>query len=753
MQPFPREVAAHSMAWPQLLGHRDELQRLLRVLRNRRWLILAITLLLTLGALVLVYQLTPRYTATAKLLLEASPSGMKVADTPMLPGLMVDRERIESEMQVLSSRKLAGAAVDKLGLVRDPEFNEDLRPPSSLGFVTAALDRVREVLRTVLGRGDADAAALDPEARTKIEVVDALLKKTSVQREGQSRVISVSAESEDPLKAALIANTLADLYFDEHIENQFAKRKRIAEWLDERLGEFKVAAAASQKAVEDYRREARLFSTRDEFGRTERIDTQQLTQISAELITARSDRTALEARLRTVERLDRNSQGYESVPEVINNPVIGSLRSQEAKALQRIADLGTEYGPRHPTIVAAKSELEDIRTNIRREVSRVVASVRNEVARARAREAALQEAYRELEARTAEQNSREIKLSQLSREADVNRRILEQFLEQFKELSARQALAEPEARVVANAEPPALPSFPRKGMMVGLAFLGSLLLSCALALLLERFHATFRTSEEVEEVTGLPVLSVVPRFTSGIFAGRGDLTRESMGAANAKVAEALHALGVGLLSRGLQAPRNRILFTSSFPNEGKSSIAVGFGRMLADQGRRVVLIDADFRRPRVSSLMGLGDAPGAADFLRQRAALDDILHKDPASEMLVLPPGRRPGLAGDLLDPDTLEDLFRRVSLRCDVVVVDSPPVLVVPDVLMLCRAVDHSVMVIRWHRTSREDVGKSLRQLRLGGVVPSGVVLNAVQMTKYAAYAYRDSKTYLRAYTRYYGK
>ena len=243
-------------------------------------------------------------------------------------------------------------------------------------------------------------------------MIDDFVKKVYVQREGQSRVIGVSAETKSPIKSAQIANTLSELYFLDHIENQFAQRKRMANWLDERLTEFRSAASASQKAVEDYRREAGLFSSRDEAGRTERIDTQQLTQISSQLIQARSDRAALEARLRTVERVDRSGGAdLESVPEVIANPVIGNLRSQEARVQQRTADLETEFGPRHPSMIASKSELQDIRANIRREIGRVLASLRNEVTRARARENVLQETYKELEARTAVQNSREIKLA------------------------------------------------------------------------------------------------------------------------------------------------------------------------------------------------------------------------------------------------------------------------------------------------------------------------------------------------------
>ena len=452
--------------------------------------------------------------------------------------------------------------------------------------------------------------------------------------------------------------------------------------------------------------------------------------------------------MRTVERVDRSGGAdLELVPEVIANTVIANLRSQEARVQQRSADLETEFGPRHPSMIASKSELQDIRANIRREIGRVLASLRNEVTRARARENVLQETYKELEARTAVQNSREVKLSELAREAEVNQRILEQFLGQFKEVSARQALAEPEARIVANAEPPVLPSYPKKVLTVALAFLGSALLGCALALLLERLNSAFRTSEEVEEATGLPVLSVIPRFGRG----RKPAFRKILEQPPVRVREALLSLSVGLAGRGFGTTANRVLLASSFPGEGKSSIAIAFGRMLADQGREVLLIDADFRRPQVSQSFELAGKPGVSDLVLGQARAREVVHRDPSSSLRLVPAGTSSGSLGKLLETDALASLLDQLATKEDCVIIDSPPALVVPDAFMLCRVVDHTVLVTRWNKTSRDDLLKTVRQMQGAGADLAGIVLNAVDISKYAAYGYKDTKAYMRAYARYY--
>ena len=302
----------------------------------------------------------------------------------------------------------------------------------------------------------------------------------------------------------------------------------------------------------------------------------------------------------------------ESVPEVMSNTVIGNLRTQ-ARVQQRTADLETEFGPRHPSMIASKSELQDIRANIRREIGRVLASLRNEVARARARENVRQTLTRNWSrtVRTAARSS-----CGLAREADVNQPEFwnnswsnSKRFRQGKRSPSRSA-DHRECRTSGIA-------VLSEDLTVVLAFFGSALLGCALALL-ERLNSSFRSSEEVQEATGLPVLAVIPRFGSR----RSGLARETLEQPPSRVTEALLSLSVGLTSRGFGTTANRVLVTSSFPGEGKSSTAISFGRMLAAQGREVLLIDADFRRPQLSMLFSLADGVGVRDFVLGRSRRD-----------------------------------------------------------------------------------------------------------------------------------
>jgi capsular exopolysaccharide synthesis family protein len=745
-------------SWPLVFSRRDELREGMKRLWRRRWLIATITFLGTAASGVVTLTMTPKYTSTAQLLVDPRGARQFQTDAPVLPSLLVDRESIESEIQILGSRRLVGTLVDRLKLVEDPEFNPTLaaKPSGFRRFFAGYMASARDWLRSITRTTDGTAVGLDPASVTRANTVDGVAKSLSITREGQSRVLSISVTSRDPVRAAEMANTLAELYLLDHLDNRLEQKKRVTNWLETRLNELRTAAIASERTTQEYRREAGLFETRTETGSTERIDTQQLTQLSSELIRAQTDRMALEAKLREVEAA-RGPDGHEAVPEVLNSPVIASLRTQEVRVKQRNADLENEYGARHPRMVAARGELEEIRSNIGKEVAKTIEGLRNEVRRARAREAAVQSSLRELERKTADQNARQVNLNELVRENDANQRILQQFLEQTKELSAKQALDEPDARIIANAEPPTTPSFPKKTVLVALALLGSLSTAGGLALLLERIYSRFRTREDVEMVLGLPTLVAVPavlprEFQSAKRRVSGKSAR-ILSEAPMEFVEALNNLHVAMLSRGPGEIEGSTLFTSAFPGEGKSTLAAAFARTLARHEKRVVLIDCDVRKPEVASMFGIKPHPGVSEVLFGKATAEVVVQSDPGSSMHIISAGLALKQSGRALSQDNLLPLLEKLSSQYDAVILDAGPVLLAPDAALLSRYVTRTVLVVRWNATSQQDVHRCMKMLIEAKGNIAGVILNHVDVNKYAFDAYNAAGAYLRAYRKYYAR
>jgi exopolysaccharide transport family protein len=729
-----------------LTGARNDVAKTSRKLAQKWGLILAIVGLITALSIVVSSNLAPRYKATAKILIDPKSSRVLSEAPALLPALVLDRESIESEMQVLTSRRLAMQVVSNLNLENVHYFN----PESSSGF--DPIGSLRQWLRSLLGSFKPATEDLDAGAVTRAKVVDALQEKVDVYREGQSRVVGIDVESDSPTRSAEIANTIIELYLTDQLSNKFAQRKRITDWLEERLKALKESAATSEMAADEFRRKAGLFETKNEFGRPDRIDTQQLAKLSLALVDARAERATAEGRLRSLERGGGSTVSSESINEVISSPVISTLRGQEVRVRQRLADLETEFGPRHPEIIAAKAELKGVQDHIRLEIGRIVESLRRDVNRAQVREGELARAVDQLKADTADQNAKQIRLNAMVREADANQKILEEFLSRAKETSAVQALSEPDARVISYAEPPILPSFPKKFQIVALSFLGSLAAACGLVLLLDSLKRGFRTEEEVEHALGLRVIAVVPQIPRRDKEATSQSLLEYLDKhPTPGFNEAILGLRNALLTSGEGKPPRSLLFTSSLPHEGKSTIASSFARFIAEHGARVILVATDFRRPSIGHILGLKEGKGLTDYLAGQAGLTDILKRDQRSSLTVITSGSRRSSDHGLVDQGRMKELIDTLSAQYDTIILDSAPALVVTDAIALCSLVEQTLIVTRWDNTWQEDVIKTVRKLRQARACVTGIVLNNVNISRYAMYAYGNSKAYLQGYTRYY--
>lgn len=743
-------------SWPLFSAPVDEFRETVKSLWRRKLLIISITVLGAIVSVVWVLQITPKYTSSAQILIDARGPRAFETNTPVIPGMVIDRETIDSEIRILESRRMVSKLVDKLQLIEDPEFNPTLPEEKSefamwvAGIVTPVRDWVRGLLKN---EDDGAANGLNPTTVVRLRTMDEVAAALAVVREGQSRVVSVSVTSRDPVRAAELANETAELYLLDHLENRIAQRHRVTDWLEGRLANLRDAASSAERAVEQYRQETGLYELKTDRGTTERVDTQNLAQLSAELIRAQAERIAVESKLGRA-RGRGGARNYESLPEVLDSPVIGALRSQEVRVKQRIADLELELGRRHPIMVSALGELASIEANIRNEIDKIVEGLRKQVSRARDREEAIRASLRQLEQKTAEQNSAQVRMNELVREAEANQRILEQFLEEAKSLSAKQALDQPYARIIAYAEPPVRPSFPKKKFLVALGTLGSFLLACGLLIVLERFYSRFRTSEDVERVLKLPTLSTVPsvhaRGFGGVTAKAASKPGPLLEDPPMDFLNAINSLHVAILSRGTSEITGTTLFTSSFSGEGKSLLAAAFARRLADHNKRVVLVDCDVRHPSVARMLGISPGPGLSEVLMGEITAEEVIQHDPGSPLDVIAAGKAKSTA-DTLSQDRLQPLLNELSASYDAVVLDTGPVLFAPDSVLLSHHANRTVLVVRWDSTNQRDALRCTKALTDARANLIGVVLNQVDVATYASYAYDDSKNYMRGYKKYY--
>ena len=712
----------------------------IRALRDMLWrhrrVIAATVVTLTVLAVIIVFQIVPRYTASSSVMI--SPRQARVVDIEsVVSGLPPDVETINSEIAIIQSRRLAHNVVDKLKLMEDEEFNGELAPKSPL---TAGFDWIMSLFPS----SPSDLPPEELAKRQKEEVVTALLKQIETSQIARSRVISITATSTSPEKAARLANTFADLYLDSQLEAKYEATKRATEWLSQRLVELREKVQESERAVEKYREESGLIKGKDDAT----IASQQISELSTQLIVARAKRGEAESNLAQLENRIKTGRGLESAPEVLNSPLIQRLREQESSVQRKAAELSAEFGPKHPKMIAIRADLQDLRQKIQVEITKIVEGLRSEVRAARAREQAFAEQVQKLEGDISDLNKKDVQLRALEREAKANRSLLETFLTRFKETSVQEDAQTADAQIISYAAVPTIASFPRKRVVVQVAFVASLLIGIFLAIVIERLDAGFRSMEQVEKLTGVPALGLVPVIHDE---GSPDPTQYVLDKPVSAYAESMRNLGVSLVLSNVDKPPKVILVTSSVPEEGKTTIALSLARLMARSGKKVVIVDCDLRRPNVHRTLGLKSSPGLVDFLGHRSEIGDVMVKDTPSGAHVIPAGEHAPNPSDLLASDQMAELLANLSKVYELVVLDCSPVLAVSDARVLARVVDKVVFVARWGKTRRESASLGIKQIKDAGGSVAGVLLSRVDVKKHADYGYGDSGYYHSKYASYY--
>ncbi len=721
-----------------------DLGQMLRLLWRRRWFVLSWFVLAVVLAALIVSHLTPIYTATAQVMIDARRS--RVVDLKeVMSQLTPQMVTVFSEVEVLRSRGLAKRVADKLDLYNTPEFNPALRPVVPKNKVEQLIEDGVATIEDLLGLRKPEPP-LDPaaeEARMRSRVVNNLMGRLSVSAVPQSLVIRLSVTSPDPAMAARLANAFADAYVTDQLEARFEAVRRATSWLNGRLEDLRLNVAQGERAVAAYRSEAGLVESR---GNT--VNQQRLSELSSQLILAQSRRAEQEARVARVETLQRSGNGTEAAAELVDSPLIQRLREQEALLAREASDLSSRYADRHPQITKVRAEQAELRRKIDAEVTKQVQAARSELAVLRDREGTLAAQVRKLEATINDQSQASVRLRELEREAQASRSLYEAFLSRFKETGEQEQIQQADSRIISTAEPPRAPTYPRSGMLVAVAGLAGLVVGIALVLLLEQFDNVFRNRDQLEDAIGVPVFGLVPQVR--VMPGRHVESYLADRPASS-FAEAFRIIWFTLKNSVAGGSPKVVLVTSSVPEEGKSLTALSLARTAANLSMRVLLIDADLRRSSVAGMLRTEPLNKFADVLAGRATVEEAVQRDPLSQIDVLlsKPSNPPAV--DLMAADGLGNLMAELRGLYDLVVIDSPPTMPVADVQILARHADATLFCVRWNKTPRPSVQSSIRTLIDADAKLAGVLLTRVNTRKHARYGYGDIGYYYGKYRGYY--
>ena len=692
---------------------RLELLEYWRSITKRKWAILALGFLVAVLAGAVVYSLTPVYRSTTTLLIEQGKRKV-LSIEDVYGGASQEKEYYQTQIEIMKSREVAGRVVRGLRLWEYPEF--DPRKPD--GSVIGQL-------KDALGIKAKEEEWNDD--RLVAAVMPAFLGSLSVDAVRLSQLVKISFESEDPKLAALVANTVADSYVGADRDAKFLMTQQANEWLQQRTQALRDKLSSSERSLQAYREKQGIVSLS---GSAQTVIGQQIGEVTQRLVEAKARRAEAES---AYEQMKSVRDGdYSSVPAVVRNASVGEAKKQESTAALKVAELQQRYGSEHPRMVQALSELKVARENTLRQMQMVASSLTREYESARATERALEGALSSARGAVQNVNRQEFQLSVLEREVESNKQLYDMFMNRAKETHESGDLQSAVARVVDPAVTPQLPVKPKKGQIIAIALVLGLFAGVLISLLLDMLDNTVKGIEDAERRFQAPVLSALPKLTSQESASAATMFIDKP---DSLLAEAVRTARTGVLLSNLDEPCRMLVVTSSVPGEGKTTVATNLALAHA-QTKRTLLIDADMRRPQVARRLALpATGKGLAALVAGTARVEDCIHAIKGSSLAILPAGEVPPNPVELLLSQRFRETLESLAKQYEVIIIDSPPVELVSDALVIAPLATSTIFVVRAMDTASPVVRKSLVRLQRTGGKVLGVVLNQLDFVKAQRY------------------
>lgn len=717
---FSMEFNRNAVAGYGLPSQDSLLRDYLRVLIKSKWVVITTVLLFVSVVTISTLRTTPIYEAVGSIAInKTDPVTFNLKDSSSSIDYY-DPTDMDTEVRILKSDLLALQVIRQLNLDKQPEGAN--KTASSLELLTDGMQP--DSART-------SAALSDFKNNLQVSLVP------------NTRIIEIRYRSPDKNLAARVVNTLANTYVEQNFKTRFESTMQASDWLSKQLVDLQIKVETSQEKLVKYQKEHEILGIDEK----QNITTAKLDELNRELTTAESVRMEKESIYHLVQsgdsdsivaaaNVDGGARGTSA-----NSALLEKLREQQADLKIQVAQLSTQFGPSYPKLAQLNSQIKEVDAQIQNEMRKVAARLRGDYLAAVQRESMLRSALEQQKQQANKLNESAIEYSLLKRDVDANRTLSEGLLEKLKEAGVTAGLRSNNFRIVDVARVPTSPSGPNILRNIAFALALGLSTGIGLAFLLESMDNTVRTPEQAQTISLLPSLGMIPLGSRSTREMRGSAklalasSKEAVelvtkSRPRSQMAESYRALRTSLLLTFPGGPPKVILITSALPEEGKTTTSVNSAIVLAQKGTRVLLIDADLRRPSIHKTLGMGPTLGLSNVLTGTANLQQaIIPSTILPDLFLLPAGTPPPNPAELLASTKMKNVLEELRKHYDHIVIDSPPTLSVTDAVVMSTAADAVVLVIRSGHTTKPALRRARDILLQVNARVCGVLVNAVNL------------------------
>lgn len=695
------------------------------VIMKSKWKILGFSFFTTLLVAIFVMGMTPIYRSTASLLIESATENTVSIDSVY----SVDTSRNEyylTQYEILKSRMVTEQVIDLLDLAYNKEFMPDEKP----SLVAQSKATIKSLIADYFPIVDQRTKEEDVfDARSaKVKLISDFQSRLTISPIRKTQLVNVSFDATDPQLAALIANTVSDIYIMQEMSGQVDSTKKASVWLKSRLDELRDNLETSLAALQAYRIKENLIDIESKGVRS--IASDELEGLTESYLKAKKIRFEAETIYLFVQSLAKgDTDSLLSLPEISNHTLIKDIKRIEVETQKTVSELSFRYGPKHPKLISAKAQLEGVQKQLVAQAQKLVKGITKDLNSAKDNERRLSEDLAQEKKKFQSITNKEQGYLKLQREVDANRKLYDTFLARSKEMTITTDLEVQKARVIDKAEVPLLPVKPNKKLIVLLAFVASFGFAVVLLFILDALNDSFRTAQEVEGKLGVRLLGLLPLI---------NLKRKQKLASHAYFddqykgfSEAIRTLRTGFVLSHMDNNHKVVVVTSSIPGEGKTTTSINIAFAMA-QMEKTLLIEADMRRPSFTGIFKFPSyQPGLSNLISGTEKLADVIVTDEQSGLDILPAGFIPPNPLELLSHSKFEALMLVLKDKYDRIIIDSPPTQAVSDALILAKQSDSVIYVVRSESTKQAVVKKGLSRLMEIEAKVDGIVLNRVNIKK----------------------